>query len=98
VARYAENARVLRAGMARLGFEALGTPAGRSNILTTFRLLPGMTYDSLHDAMKRRGYIIYAGQGDIRTYAFRVSNMGTLTPKDMEGVVAAFEESIAEMR
>jgi 2-aminoethylphosphonate-pyruvate transaminase len=98
IARYAENARVLRAGMARLGVEALGTPQGRSNILTTFRLPSGVTYDALHDAMKRRGYIIYAGQGDIRTYAFRVSNMGTLTPKDMEGVVAAFQEAIAELR
>lgn len=37
-------------------------------------------------------------QGDLRTYAFRVSKMGTLTPKDMEGVVAAFEEAIAELR
>jgi 2-aminoethylphosphonate-pyruvate transaminase len=98
IARYAENARVLRHGMAGLGFEALGEPPGRSNILTTFRLPPGVTYEALHDAMKRRGYIIYAGQGDIRTYAFRVSNMGTLTPKDMEGVVAAFEEAIAELR
>jgi 2-aminoethylphosphonate-pyruvate transaminase len=98
IARYAENARVLRAGMARLGFEALGTPAGRSNILTTFRLPAGIGYDALHDAMKRRGYIIYAGQGDIRTYAFRVSNMGTLTPKDMEGVVTAFEEALADLR
>ena len=98
IARYAENARVLRAGMARLGVEALGTPDGRSNILTTFRLPPGVGYAALHDAMKRRGYIIYAGQGDIRTYAFRVANMGTLTPKDMAGVVAAFEEAIAELR
>jgi 2-aminoethylphosphonate-pyruvate transaminase len=98
LARYADNARVLRAGMARLGFEALGTPEGRSNILTTFRLPPGVRYEPLHDAMKRRGYIIYAGQGDIRTYAFRVANMGTLTPRDMEGVVAAFEEAIAELR
>jgi aspartate aminotransferase-like enzyme len=48
--------------------------------------------------MKRRGYVIYAGQGDIRTYGFRVANMGTLTPKDMEGVVTAFEEAIAELR
>ena len=98
IARYADNARVLRAGMARLGVEALGAPEGRSNILTTFRLPPGVRYEALHDAMKRRGYIIYAGQGDIRTYAFRVSNMGTLTPKDMAGVVAAFEEAIAELR
>ena len=98
MARYAENARVLREGMRRLGFEALGTPEGRSNILTTFRLPPGVDYDALHDAMKRRGYVIYAGQGDLRTYAFRVANMGTLTPKDMEGVVGAFEEAIAELR
>ncbi len=97
VARYAENARVLRHGMAALGFEILVPPEARSNILTTFRLLPGLAYDPLHDAMKRRGYVIYAGQGDIRTYAFRVSNMGMLTPRDMEGVVAAFAEVLEEL-
>jgi len=97
IARYAENARVLRRGMDALGFEILVPEGARSNILTTFRLLPGLHYDPLHDAMKRRGYIIYAGQGDIRTYAFRVSNMGTLTPKDMEGVVAAFASSLEEL-
>jgi 2-aminoethylphosphonate-pyruvate transaminase len=69
----------------------------RSAILTTFRLLPGLRYEPLHDAMKRRGYIIYAGQGDIRTYAFRVSNMGTLGPGDMKDVVAAFAASLAEL-
>jgi aspartate aminotransferase-like enzyme len=47
--------------------------------------------------MKRRGYIIYAGQGDIRAYAFRVSNMGTLTPRDMDGVVDAFRASLSEL-
>jgi 2-aminoethylphosphonate-pyruvate transaminase len=97
IARYAENARVLREGMGRLGFEILVPPAARSSILTTFRLLPGLAYDPLHDAMKRRGYIIYAGQGDIRSYAFRVANMGTLTPKDMEAVVAAFAASLEEL-
>ena len=98
IARYAENARVLRRGMADLGFEILVPEGARSSILTTFRLLPGLAYDPLHDAMKRRGYVIYAGQGDIRTYAFRVSNMGTLSPRDMEGVVDAFRASLAELR
>ncbi len=97
IARYAENARVLRRGMAALGFEILVPEDARSNILTTFRLRPGLAYGPLHDAMKRRGYIIYAGQGDIRTYAFRVSNMGTLTPRDMEGVVQAFAASLEEL-
>ena len=97
IARYAENARVLRDGMAGLGFTILVPDGGRSSILTTFRLRPGLAYDPLHDAMKRRGYIIYAGQGDIRTYAFRVSNMGTLTPATMKDVVAAFADALAEI-
>ena len=97
IERYAENAAVLRAGMARLGFSILVPEGARSSILTTFRLLPGLTYDPLHDAMKRRGYIIYAGQGAIRTYAFRVSNMGTLTPRDMYAVVSAFGDVLAEL-
>jgi len=97
IKRYAENARVLRDGMARLGFTILVPESCRSSILTTFKLLPGMIYDALHDAMKRRGYIIYAGQGDLRTYAFRVANLGILTPRDMEGVVAAFADSLREL-
>lgn len=97
IARYAENARVLREGMAGLGFEILVPEAVRSNILTTFRLPAGLAYDPLHDAMKRRDYIIYAGQGDIRTYAFRVSNMGTLSSDDMRAVVSAFAASLEEL-
>jgi 2-aminoethylphosphonate-pyruvate transaminase len=97
VARYAENARVLRDGLGPLGLEVLGAPEGRSNILTTFRLPKEVAYDALHDALKRRGYIIYAGQGDLRTYAFRVANMGTLTPRDMAAVVQAFASALAEL-
>ncbi len=97
IKRYAENARVLREGMSRLGFEILVPDGCRSSILTTFRQLPGLSYEELHAAMKRRGYIIYAGQGDIRTYAFRVANLGTLTPQDMEGVVAAFADCLQEL-
>jgi 2-aminoethylphosphonate-pyruvate transaminase len=98
IERYAENARVLRDGMARLGLEILVPEAARSNILTTFRLPAGVTYDALHDAMKRRGYVIYAGQGALKSYAFRVSNMGTLTPDDMQRVVEAFAQCFREVR
>ncbi len=98
IARFAENCRVLRAGLTGLGLEILVPEGARSNILTTFRLPPGVSYEALHDALKRRGYIIYAGQGAIRSYAFRVANMGTLTPADMKGVVDAFAAALAELR
>jgi 2-aminoethylphosphonate-pyruvate transaminase len=97
LARYAANARVLRQGLTGLGLDILLPESTRSSVLTTFRLPPGVTYDTLHDAMKRRGYVIYAGQGDIRRYAFRVANMGTLTPHDMEAVVQAFAAVLDEL-
>ena len=95
--RYAQSARVLRDGMAELGLDILVADGARSNTLTTFRLPAGVSYDALHDAMKRRRYVIYAGQGPLKAYAFRVANMGTLTPADMREVVAAFRASIAEI-
>ena len=97
IERYAESARVLRDGLTGLGLEILVAESARSNTLTTFRLPAGVTYDALHDAMKRQRYIIYAGQGALKTYAFRVANMGTLTPADMARVVKAFADSIAEL-
>jgi 2-aminoethylphosphonate aminotransferase len=95
--RYAECARVLREGLAELGLEPIVAPEWRSNTLTTFPLPPGVAYDPLHDAMKRRGYVIYAGQGDLKRWAFRIANLGTLTPEAMRGVVAAVRESIKEL-
>ena len=97
IARYAENCQVLRDGMAGLGVGVLIPEGARSNVLTTFRLPTGVTYDALHDAMKRRGYVIYAGLADLRAYAFRVANMGTLTPSDMKTVVDAFAASLDEI-
>jgi len=96
--RYQEAARTLREGMAALGLEPIVPAEWRSNTLTTFRLPEGVHYDPLHDAMKQRGYVIYAGQGDLKTWAFRIANLGTLTAGDMAGVVEAVRDSIRELR
>lgn len=95
--RYRAAARTLREGMEALGLQMIVAPEWRSNTLTTFRLPDGVGYDSLHDAMKRRGYVIYAGQGDLKTWAFRIANLGTLAAEDMQGVVAAVRDSVAEL-
>ncbi|MBI2194887.1 MAG: 2-aminoethylphosphonate--pyruvate transaminase [Planctomycetes bacterium] len=97
IARYARCARALRGGMTRLGFRILVPEESRSNLLTAFLLPCGLRYDPLHDAMKRRGYVIYAGQGDLKKIAFRIANLGILTPDDMDGVVVAVRDSLAEL-
>src|SRR5262249_59060889 len=49
VARYAENARVLREGLERLRLEILVAPNGRSNILTAVRLPTGGASRPAHE-------------------------------------------------
>jgi len=96
--RYRKAAAALREGMKALGLEPIVPVEWRSNTLTTFPLPEGIRYDALHDAMKERGYVIYAGQGDLKTWAFRIANLGTLTAEDMRGVVRAVEDSIRALR
>jgi len=93
IARYAAAAAALRAGFARLGLECVLPPAWRSNTITSLRLPPGRTYADLHDGLKARGFVIYEGQGWFAREAFRVANMGALTPADL----ARFLDALAEV-
>jgi 2-aminoethylphosphonate-pyruvate transaminase len=95
IRRYREAAEALRAGMEALGLRILVPPGRRSGSVTTFALPDGVDYTTLHDAMKRRGYVIYAGHGDLSKQAFRVANIGTLTAEDMRRAVAAFADVLA---
>ncbi len=94
VARMARAGARLRAGYERLGLEFYLAPDLLSNTITTLRLPPGRTYPTLHDRMRARGYVIYAGQGDLSKEVFRVANMGALTDDALDGVIAALEEAI----
>ncbi len=85
IARYAEAARFLREGYRNMGLPLWlpeGTPL--SNCLTTIRLPEGRTYAELHDYLKERGFVIYAGQGRIEVEAFRIANMGNVEQADYQ--------------
>ena len=78
VARMAKTAAFLRAGYETMGLEYWLTHAHRSNTLTTLRLPAGRTYASVHDALKKKGFVIYAGQGSLEKESFRIANMGLI--------------------
>lgn len=82
-ARYASLAQQLRVGLADRGFTFLLSEKHRSNSITTVGLLPGLRYDELHDRLKRAGFVIYAGQGELATRYFRLANMGQLSSADI---------------
>ena len=94
VGRMAAASETLRAGFRRLGLTSYIDERFHSNTITTLHLPEGITYPVLHDRMRERGYVIYAGQGDLSKRVFRIANMGFLPQSALEGVITALEESI----
>jgi 2-aminoethylphosphonate-pyruvate transaminase len=78
--RYADRAAVLDEVLTGLGLEPIVAPEHRSRTVRSVPLPHGVDYASLHDELKRRGYVIYAGQGPLAKEIFRVCCMGTLEP------------------
>jgi 2-aminoethylphosphonate-pyruvate transaminase len=46
----------------------------------------------LHDALKERGFVVYAGQGDLSKRLFRISTMGDIHSSDVDRLLRAFDE------
>jgi 2-aminoethylphosphonate-pyruvate transaminase len=92
IARYAAAAALLRRGFTRLGLQCIVPAERQSNTITALRIPPGQTYATLHDGLKRRGFVIYEGQGKLRDEVFRIANMGQLATADFERCLAALGE------
>ncbi|WP_438306848.1 aminotransferase class V-fold PLP-dependent enzyme (plasmid) [Streptomyces sp. HUAS TT11] len=93
-ARYARRAARIRAGLEERGITLLLPPHQRSNSITNAHLSDGITYDELHDGLKKHGYVIYATQA-ASAGTFRVANMGQLTETDIEGLLTAVDAVLA---
>ncbi|SAL17416.1 class V aminotransferase [Caballeronia peredens] len=91
-ARYAKLAEQVRAGLAALGMESALPPDESSVVLRAYRLPAGVTYETLHDALKAKGFVIYAGQGGLSKELFRISTMGALDANDMDRLISSFVE------
>ena len=90
--RYAALAEQVRAGFAALGIESALAADDSSVVLRAYRLPAGVTYETLHDALKARGFVIYAGQGGLSKTLFRISTMGALDASDMDRLIASVGE------
>ncbi|PLZ02970.1 2-aminoethylphosphonate aminotransferase [Burkholderia sp. WAC0059] len=93
-ARYAALAEQARAGLAVRGIEGVLPVGDASVVLRAYRLPAGVGYDRLHDALKTRGFVIYAGQGGLSSQLFRISTMGDIHAPDVDRLLAAFDEAI----
>ena len=92
IQRYRKASSLIRQRLSALGLQPVLPPEFRSNTITSYYLPAGLTYQTLHDRLKERGYVIYAGQGQLESKIFRVANMGALSETDIEGFLAAFQQ------
>lgn len=89
-AHYAALAEQVRAGLALRGI-ASALPADQSSVvLRAYRLPASLSYTQLHDGLKARGFVIYAGQGQLSNELFRISTMGHIQAHDIERLLQGF--------
>lgn len=88
-ARYRELSSRIRAGFRELGVELFLPEDAYCSMLTSFKLPKGLTYDSLHDHLKKAGFVIYAGQAGLYHSIFRIANMGDIQDSDIDRLIRA---------
>jgi 2-aminoethylphosphonate-pyruvate transaminase len=93
-ARYAGLAEQVRAGLARLGIDSVLPPEESSVVLRAYRLPAGIDYPTLHDALKARGFVIYAGQGGLSKTLFRISTMGDVQAMDIARLIDGVRDTM----
>lgn len=97
-ARYRARQATIRHTLAALGVEALLDPADSSCVLQAFRLPSGLGYQRLHDGLKARGFVIYAGQGKLAAGIFRISAMGDISAEDLARLQVALRAELEATR
>jgi 2-aminoethylphosphonate-pyruvate transaminase len=95
--RYAANQRCLADGMRRIGFRALLPDELQSPIITSF-LYPSTEFDfrKFYLAMKRRRFVLYPGKIS-QADTFRIGTIGHVFPADIDRLLRAVEETVAEL-
>lgn len=95
-AHYSNLAGQVQRQLSRLGVQSLLSPGESSCVLNAYRMPAAQTYAEIHDGLKQRGFVIYAGQGNLESAMFRISTMGDIGNYDMERLLAALSSVFSE--
>jgi 2-aminoethylphosphonate-pyruvate transaminase len=95
---YRARVALLDQAFERLGLEPLVSARNRSSSVRSLRLPEGVSYEDLHDAVKRDGYVIYAGLGEAAKTTFRVCTLGALENEVLAGFVESLDRALVEAR
>lgn len=94
--QYQELAHLVREGLTALGIKPVLPEEETSAVLSAYYLPKNIPYEYLHEELKTRGYVIYAGQGRLSSSLFRISTMGAITRRDIEDFLIACREIVSK--
>lgn len=96
--RYRRNWRRLVGGLRARGFRTLLPDDAAAPIIATFHDPdhPNYSFEALYDALERRDIVIFPGRLTA-TGTFRIGVMGDLVESDMDVILAAMDEALAEI-
>jgi 2-aminoethylphosphonate-pyruvate transaminase len=83
IMKYRQRALLLRSYFKKMKLEFLLDEKLLSNTLTSMWVPKRLTYLQLHDALKKAGFVVYAGQSELKGKIFRVAHMGQLLQADL---------------
>jgi len=95
IKRYGQAAAMLRKGFQEMGLEFIVPEEHWSNTLTALKLPEGISYKFLHDKLKKKGFVIYAGQKKLSQSIFRIANMGDITTEEFQQLLDTLRKCIS---
>ena len=81
---YASKNALLAVGFEKLGLRFVVPKPYRSHVLTALWLPEKLSYRTLHDKLKKSGFVIYEGQSALKGRIFRVANLGAIDENDLK--------------
>ncbi len=95
ITKYQERAKFLRDGFKKIGLPFLLDEKLLSNTLTALWIPKGMTYQQIHDPLKKAGFVIYAGQSELKGRIFRIAHMGQLLQADLKDFLKSLKDILS---
>ena len=89
---YRQRMEYVRKGLTDMGVRPLLDSEYCASALNAFQLPEGLSYTTLHDALKSAGYVIYAGQRHLAEEIFRVACMGEIKQNMLHGFLTTMRE------
>lgn len=91
---YRKKSALLEKGLEALGLRFLIEKKYRSHVLTALWMPKDVSYAAVHDRLKKKGFVIYAGQSALKDRIFRVSNLGDVRKSDLRRFLRELKTAI----